>query len=82
MLDEISMKKEVSAHIHTLKSRKSDCEMFQSTGLAELMDSEIETFERVREIILWGAGLRPHGAHGRCGTDLADTLEEVALKYV
>ena len=27
---------------------------FQSTGLAELMDSEIETFERVREIILWG----------------------------
>ena len=82
MLDEISMKKEVSAHIHTLKSRKSDCEMFQSTGLAELMDSEIETFERVREIILWGQVYDRMERTVDAVSDLADTLEEVALKYV
>ena len=82
MLDEISMKKEVSAHIHTLKSRKSDCEMFQSTGLAELMDSEIETFERVRELILWGQVYDRMERTVDAVSDLADTLEEVALKYV
>ena len=82
MLDEISMKKEVSAHIHTLKSRKSDCEMLQSTGLAELMDSEIETFERVRELILWGQVYDRMERTVDAVSDLADTLEEVALKYV
>ena len=82
MLDEISMKKDVSAHIHTLKSRKSDFEMFQSTGLAELMDSEIETFERVREIILWGQVYDRMERTVDAVSDLADTLEEVALKYV
>ena len=74
--------KDVSAHIHTLKSRKSDCEMFQSTGLAELMDSEIETFERVREIILWGQVYDRMERTVDAVSDLADTLEEVALKYV
>ena len=56
--------------------------MFQSTGLAEVMDSEIETFERVREIILWGQVYDRMERTVDAVSDLADTLEEVALKYV
>ena len=56
--------------------------MFQSTGLAELMDSEIETFERVREIILLGQVYDRMERTVDAVSDLADTLEEVALKYV
>ena len=62
-------------------SRTPSCKRCR-TGLAELMDSEIETFERVREIILWGQVYDRMERTVDAVSDLADTLEEVALKYV
>ena len=82
MLDALAHKKEVSLYLHSLKSRKSDCEMLQATGLSEMMDGEIPNFEKVRELILWSQVYDRLERSVDVVSDLADTLEEVVLKYV
>lgn len=56
--------------------------MFQSTGLAELMDSEIETFDASERSSSGGQVYDRMERTVDAVSDLADTLEEVALKYV
>ena len=71
MLGQLEKKKDVSGHLHSLKSRKSD-----------LMDSEIPNFEKVRELILWSQVYERIERAVDMVSDLGDTLEEVVLKYV
>ena len=42
MLGQLEKKKKgrIGGHLHSLKSRKSDCEMLQAAGISEMMDSE------------------------------------------
>lgn len=82
MLDDLSKKKDVSGHLHSLKSRKTDCEMLQAEGLSEMMDGEILHFEKVRELILWSRIYERIERVVDTVSDLGDTLEEVVLKYV
>ena len=82
MLGQLEKKKDVSGHLHSLKSRKSDCEMLQAAGISEMMDSEIPNFEKVRELILWSQVYERIERAVDMVSDLGDTLEEVVLKYV
>lgn len=79
---QLEKKKDVSGHLHSLKSRKSDCEMLQAAGISEMMDSEIPNFEKVRELILWSQVYERIERAVDMVSDLGDTLEEVVLKYV
>ena len=76
------MDKDISGHLHSLKSRKSDCEMLQAAGISEMMDGEIPNFEKVRELILWSQVYERIERAVDMVSDLGDTLEEVVLKYV
>ena len=82
MLGELEKKKDISGHLHSLKSRKSDCEMLQAAGISEMMDGEIPNFEKVREMILWSQVYDRIERAVDIVSDLGDTLEEVVLKYV
>lgn len=82
MLESLSRKREVSGHLRALKARKSDCEMLLAAGLAELQEGELANFEAVREIILWSQQYDRLERAVDLVSDLADTLEEVVLKYV
>ena len=79
---QLEKKKDVSGHLHSLKSRKSDCEKLQAAGISEMMDSEIPNFEKVRELILWSQVYERIERAVDMVSDLGDTLEEVVLKYV
>ena len=79
---QLEKKKDISGHLHSLKSRKSDCEMLQAAGISEMMDGEIPNFEKVRELILWSQVYERIERAVDMVSDLGDTLEEVVLKYV
>lgn len=82
MLKQLTHKKDLSAPLRTLKARKSDCEMLLATGLLELQDVEITSFAMVKEIILWGQIYERIERVVDLVSDLADTMEQVVLKYV
>lgn len=82
MLESLSKKQEVSGHLRALKARKSECEMLLAAGLGELHEEEIASFEAVREVILWSQQYDRLERTVDLVSDLADTLEEVVLKYV
>lgn len=82
MLDSISKKKEISGYLRTLKTRKSDCGMLLAGGLAELQEGEIGSFAMVRELVLWSLLYERIESVVELVSDLADTMEQVVLKYV
>ena len=77
MLGQLEKKKDISGHLHSLKSR-----MLQAAGTSEMMDGEIPNFEKVRELILWSQVYERIERAVDMVSDLGDTLEEVVLKYV
>ncbi len=82
MLEELAKKKDFSAVLHSLKTRKADCEMLQAAGRAEMMEGEMDSFEKVRKIIVWSQAYDRLEHVVDLASDLADTLEQVVLKYV
>lgn len=82
MLDFISKKKEISAHLRTLKTRKNDCEMLMAGGLAELLEGEVNSFAQVKELVVWSQLYERIETVVELVSDLADTMEQVVLKYV
>ncbi|MEG2139584.1 MAG: DUF47 family protein [Bilophila sp.] len=82
MLEQLARKKEISGSLRTLKSRKADCEMLLAAGLAELQEVEITSFAMVKEIILWSQIYERMERSVDLVSDLADTMEQVVLKYV
>ena len=82
MLGELAKKKDFSSVLHSLKTRKADCEMLQAAGRAEMMEGEIDSFEKVRKIIAWSQAYDRLEHVVDLASDLADTLEQVVLKYV
>ena len=82
MLRLLALKRPVTGPLHTLKARKEECETQLDVGLGELMDGTLSSLDATREIMLWSQIYdRVDGTIGLV-SDLADTLEQVALKYV
>lgn len=82
MLDALSKKQEFSHDLDRLKNRKSDCGMLFAGGLAELQEMPLNSFDTVRELILWSQLYERIEMVVELVSDLADTLEQVVLKYV
>lgn len=82
MLEELAQKKDVSAPLHRLKNRKNDCEMVQSAGRAEMMETPLQNFDQVRKAIVWSQAYDRLEHVIDLVSDLGDTLEQVVLKYV
>ena len=82
MLGELAKKKDFSQILHSLKTRKADCEMLQAAGRAEMMEGDLDSFEKVRNVIAWSQAYDRLEHVVDLTSDLADTLEQVVLKYV
>ena len=82
MLGELAKKKDFSQILHSLKTRKADCEMLQAAGRAEMMEGDLDSFEKVRNVIAWSHAYDRLEHVVDLTSDLADTLEQVVLKYV
>lgn len=82
MLVCLTQKREVSTHFRNFKDKKTECEMLLAVGLAELQDVEIISFAMVRDILLWSQIYERLALTIEHLSELADTLEQVVLKYV
>jgi len=82
MLFLLSAKRPVTGPLHTLKARKEDCDTQLDVGLGELMDDTLSSPDAVRDTMLWGQLYDRIDSTIGLVSDLADTLEQVALKYV
>ena len=82
MLLYLSQKRDISGHLKALKDRKNDCEMLLAGGVGELQDTVPENFVMVRELVVWSQLYDRIEASVDLVSDLADMLEQVAVKYV
>lgn len=82
MLDFLITKQSVDAPLRLLKNRREECSTDLDIGIAELMDTELISLPAVRELMLWVQLYDRIDATIELVSDLADTLEQVALKYV
>ena len=66
------------AAVHGLKE---NCEMLVGVGLGELQDSEVVSFDQVKQLMVWEQLYDRIEQTVLLFSELTDTLEQAVLKY-
>lgn len=60
---------------------KENCEMLLGVGLGELQDTEVTSFEQVKQLMVWTQLYERIEQTLLLFSELTDTLEQAVLKY-
>ena len=81
MLDCLKEKRPPSEPVARVHSLKENCEMLLGVGLGELQDTEVTSFEQVKQLMVWTQLYERIEQTLLLFSELTDTLEQAVLKY-
>lgn len=81
MLQCLRDKKDPSGPVAAVHGLKENCEMLLGVGLGELQDSEVTSFDQVKQLMVWEQLYDRIEQTVLLFSELTDTLEQAVLKY-
>ncbi len=81
MLKCLCAHKEPGDPVDVIQGLKENCEMLLGVGLGELQDSEIHSFDQVKQLMVWVQLYDRIEQTVDLFAELTDTLEQAVLKY-
>ena len=81
MLDCLKEKRPPAEPVARIHGLKENCEMLLGVGLGELQDTEVTSFEQVKQLMVWTQLYERIEQTLLLFSELTDTLEQAVLKY-
>lgn len=81
MLKCLCAHKEPGGPVDVIQSLKENCEMLMGVGLSELLDSNVNSFDQVKQMMFWIQLYERIEQTIELFSELTDTMEQAVLKY-
>ena len=80
-VDDMKEKRPPAEPVARIHGLKENCEMLLGVGLGELQDTEVTSFEQVKQLMVWTQLYERIEQTLLLFSELTDTLEQAVLKY-